>query len=52
MDGQPLPVRKSTGKKFISLPYSLEIIDHTCLVLKRMTPRRQIEAIRDQFEQL
>lgn len=51
-DDQPLPVKLNTGKKFISLPYSLEINDYTCLVLKRMMPRRYTEAIRDQFDQL
>jgi peptidoglycan/xylan/chitin deacetylase (PgdA/CDA1 family) len=50
-DDQPLPVKVRKGR-FISMPYSLEINDYTCLVLKRMTPRRYTETIKAQFDQL
>jgi allantoinase len=51
-DDQPLPVKVRSDKKFISVPYSLEINDYTCLVQKRLTPRRYTEIIKDQFDQL
>ena len=50
-DDQPLPVKVRSGR-LISMPYSLEINDYTCLAVKRMTPRRYAETIRDQFDQL
>ena len=50
-DDQPLPVKVRSGR-LVSLPYSLEINDYTCLVLKRMTPRRYTETIKAQFDQL
>lgn len=50
-DDQPLPVTVASGR-LISMPYSLEINDYTCLVLKRMTPRRYTETIKAQFDQL
>lgn len=51
-DDQPLPVKVSGGRKLISVPYSLEINDYTCLVQKRMSPRRYTETIKAQFDQL
>ena len=50
-DDQPLPVKVRAGR-LISMPYSLEVNDYTCLVLKRMTPRRYTQTIKDQFDQL
>lgn len=50
-DDQPLPVKVASGR-LISMPYSLEINDFTCLVQKRMTPRRYTETIKAQFDQL
>jgi allantoinase len=50
-DDQPFPEKVRKGR-LISMPYSLEINDYTCLVQKRMTPRRYTDIIRDQFDQL
>lgn len=51
-DDQPLPVRVKSKNRLISMPYSLEVNDYTCLALKRMTPRRYTETIKAQFDQL
>ncbi|MBU6191082.1 MAG: polysaccharide deacetylase family protein, partial [Betaproteobacteria bacterium] len=51
-DDQPLPVKVKSDHRLISMPYSLEVNDYTCLVLKRMTPRRYTETIKAQFDQL
>ena len=51
-DDQPLPVKVRSNHRLISMPYSLEVNDYTCLVLKRMTPRRYTETIKAQFDQL
>ena len=50
-DDQPLPVKVRSGR-LISMPYSLEINDYTCLAVKRMTPQRYTETIKAQFDQL
>jgi peptidoglycan/xylan/chitin deacetylase (PgdA/CDA1 family) len=50
-DDQPLPVNVRKGR-FISMPYSLEINDYTCMVQKRMTPRMYTDTIKAQFDQL
>ncbi len=51
-DDQPLPVKVKSDHRLISMPYSLEVNDYTCLALKRMTPRRYTETIKAQFDQL
>jgi peptidoglycan/xylan/chitin deacetylase (PgdA/CDA1 family) len=50
-DDQPLPVNVRSGR-LISVPYSLEINDFTCLFQGNATPRDYTDAIKAQFDRL
>ncbi len=51
-DDQPTPVHVRSGKRFISIPYSLEMNDTIAFVVNKMEPRRYGQIIKDNFDRL
>ncbi|MBT8446258.1 MAG: polysaccharide deacetylase family protein [Gammaproteobacteria bacterium] len=51
-DDQPTPVHVRSGKKFISVPYSLEMNDTIVYVVNKIEPRRYGEMIKRNFDRL
>jgi len=51
-DDQPTPVHVRSGKKFISIPYSLEMNDTIAYVVNKVDPRRYGQMIKDNFDRL
>jgi peptidoglycan/xylan/chitin deacetylase (PgdA/CDA1 family) len=51
-DDQPTPVRTRSGRRFVSVPYSLELNDTIVYVANRVEPRRYGQMIRDAFDRL
>ncbi len=51
-DDQPTPVRTRSGRRFVSVPYSLELNDTIVYVVNRIEPRRYGRMIRDAFDRL
>jgi peptidoglycan/xylan/chitin deacetylase (PgdA/CDA1 family) len=51
-DDQPTPVHVRSGKKFISVPYSLEMNDTIVYVVNKIEPRRYGEMIKANFDRL
>ncbi len=51
-DDQPTPVRTRSGRRFVSVPYSLELNDTIVYVVNRVEPRRYAQMIRDAFDRL
>lgn len=51
-DDQPMPVTTRSGRRLVSVPYSLEINDFTALYQGAMTPAEYTAAIKAQFDRL
>lgn len=51
-DDQPTPVHTRSGKRFVSIPYSLELNDTIAYVVQKMEPRRYGQNIMRAFDQL
>lgn len=51
-DDQPTPVRTRSGRRLVSVPYSLELNDTIVYVVNRIEPRRYGQMIRDAFDRL
>ncbi len=51
-DDQPTPVHVRSGKKFISVPYSLEMNDTIVYVVNKIEPRRYGEMLKANFDRL
>ena len=51
-DDQPTPINLRSGKKFISMPYSLEMNDTIAYVVNKIEPRRYGEQIKRNFDRL
>lgn len=51
-DDQPTPVHTRSGKKFVSVPYSLELNDTITYVVNKIEPRRYGQMIKDAFDRL
>lgn len=51
-DDQPTPITLRSGKKFVSIPYSLEMNDTIAYVVNKITPRQYGQIIKDNFDQL
>ncbi len=51
-DDQPTPVHLRSGKKFISVPYSLEMNDTIAFVVNKIEPRRYGQMLKDNFDRL
>jgi peptidoglycan/xylan/chitin deacetylase (PgdA/CDA1 family) len=51
-DDQPTPVKTRSGKRFVSIPYSLELNDTIAFVVQKMEPRRYAQTIMRAFDEL
>ena len=51
-DDQPTPVHVRSGRKFISVPYSLEMNDTIVYVVNKIEPRRYGEMLKANFDRL
>lgn len=51
-DDQPTPINLRSGKKFVSVPYSLEMNDTIAYVVNKIEPRRYGEQIKRNFDRL
>lgn len=51
-DDQPTPLNLRSGKKFASIPYSLEMNDTIAYVVNKVEPRRYAEQIKLNFDRL
>lgn len=51
-DDQPTPVHVRSGKKFISVPYSLEMNDTIVYVVNKIEPRRYGDMLKANFDRL
>ncbi len=51
-DDQPTPIHLRRDKKFVSIPYSLEMNDTIAYVVNKVEPRRYGQMIRDCFDRL
>ena len=51
-DDQPTPVRVRNGKKFVSIPYSLEMNDTIVYAVNKVSPRRYGQILKAHFDRL
>ena len=51
-DDQPTPISLRSAKRFVSIPYSLEMNDTIAFVVNRMEPRRYGQMLKDCFDRL
>ncbi|WP_163930217.1 polysaccharide deacetylase family protein [Paraferrimonas sp. SM1919] len=51
-DDQPTPINLRSGKKFVSIPYSLEMNDTIAYVVNKVEPRRYGQMLMDNFDTL
>jgi allantoinase len=51
-DDQPTPVITRSGRRFVSIPYSLELNDTIVYVVNKVEPRRYETMVRDAFDRL
>ena len=51
-DDQPTPVHVRSAKKFVSIPYSLEMNDTIAFVVNKIEPRHYGKIIRENFDRL
>ncbi|MEM9303077.1 MAG: polysaccharide deacetylase family protein, partial [Pseudomonadota bacterium] len=51
-DDQPTPIRTRSGKRFVSIPYSLEMNDTIAYVVQKIEPRRYGQQLKDCFDRL
>lgn len=51
-DDQPTPIHTRSGKRFVSVPYSLELNDTIVYVVNKVEPRHYATMLRDAFARL
>ena len=51
-DDQPTPIKLRSGKRFVSVPYSLEMNDTIAYVVNKIEPRRYGEQLKRNFDRL
>jgi peptidoglycan/xylan/chitin deacetylase (PgdA/CDA1 family) len=51
-DDQPTPIHLRSKKRFVSIPYSLEMNDTIAYVSNKIEPRRYGQILKDNFDQL
>ncbi|MEM6893054.1 MAG: polysaccharide deacetylase family protein [Bacteroidota bacterium] len=51
-DDQPTPIRLRSGKRFVSIPYSLEMNDTIAYLVQKTTPRNYGQALKENFDRL
>ena len=51
-DDQPTPIKLRSDKRFVSIPYSLEMNDTIAYVVNKVEPRRYGQMLKDNFDRL
>lgn len=51
-DDQPTPIRLRSGKRFVSVPYSLEMNDTIVFAVNKVEPRRYLDMLKRCFDRL
>ncbi|MEM8763169.1 MAG: polysaccharide deacetylase family protein [Bacteroidota bacterium] len=51
-DDQPTPIHLRSGKRFVSIPYSLEMNDTIAYLVQKTTPRNYGQALKENFDRL
>ena len=51
-DDQPTPLTLRSGRKFVSIPYSLELNDSIVVAVTKVEPRRWVDMIKRSFDRL
>jgi peptidoglycan/xylan/chitin deacetylase (PgdA/CDA1 family) len=51
-DDQPTPLTLRSGRKFVSIPYSLELNDSIVVAVSKVEPRRWADMIKRSFDRL
>ncbi|WP_226660872.1 polysaccharide deacetylase family protein [Microbulbifer aggregans] len=51
-DDQPTPINLRSGKRFVSVPYSLEMNDTIAYVVNKVEPRRYGQILKENFDRL
>lgn len=51
-DDQPTPIHLRSGKRFVSIPYSLEMNDTIAYLVQKVPPRQYGQALKDNFDRL
>lgn len=51
-DDQPMPVKTRSGKKFVSVPYMMDVNDVPVLNFQSISPQDYLQLIKDHFDQL
>lgn len=51
-DDQPTPITLRSNKRFVSIPYSLEMNDTIAYVVNKVEPRRYGQMLKDNFDRL
>ncbi|NRB51872.1 MAG: polysaccharide deacetylase family protein [Saprospiraceae bacterium] len=51
-DDQPTPIHLRSGKRFVSIPYSLEMNDTIAYLVQKVPPRQYGKALKDNFDRL
>lgn len=51
-DDQPTPIALRSNKRFVSIPYSLEMNDTIAYVVNKVEPRRYGQMLKDNFDRL
>jgi len=51
-DDQPTPIKLRSGKRFVSIPYSLEMNDTIAFVVNKIEPRRYGQMLKKNFDRL
>lgn len=51
-DDQPTPINTRRGKRFVSIPYSLEMNDTIAYLVQKVAPRQYGKALKENFDRL
>jgi peptidoglycan/xylan/chitin deacetylase (PgdA/CDA1 family) len=51
-DDQPTPIHVRSGKKFVSVPYSMELNDFFAFIVNKQSPRQFADMIKSNFDRL
>ena len=51
-DDQPTPIHLRSGKRFVSIPYSLEMNDTIAYLVQKVPPRQYGKSLKDNFDRL
>ena len=51
-DDQPMPVKTRSGRRFVSVPYMMDVNDVPVLNFRNISPQDYLQLIKDHFDQL